>query len=177
MVFHVYCCSLKLLRRKRIKMATKIQTVWRLVRAKRRVSRLKKQNIDARILTRKLNRLCKKHKFHIKYIWRQQRTPYAVRIQALFRRALARTRVRRLLSAQRKIADTRLFITTRLNQLMAATQLQLVRDTLSVPIGKRTFLFFPPARDLPPLRCGFYFPALHWILLTCLLLALILVRT
>jgi hypothetical protein len=117
-------------------MATKIQTVWRLVRAKRRVSRLKKQHIDARILTRKLNRLCKKHKFHIKYIWQQQRSPYAVRIQALFRRALARTRVRRLLSAQRKIADTRLFITTRLNQLMAATQLQLVRDTLSVPIGK-----------------------------------------
>jgi hypothetical protein len=136
------CFRIKLRRRKRIKMAIKIQTVWRLVRAKRRVTRLKKQNVDARILTRKLNRLCKKHKFHITYMWRQQRTPFAVRIQALFRRAVARTRVRRLLSAQRKLADTKLFITTRLNQLMAATQLQLVRDTLNVPIGKTRTMFF-----------------------------------
>jgi hypothetical protein len=113
----------------------RIQTLWRLVHAKKRVRRLKKLHSDARLLTRRLHRLCKKHRFHIKYIWEQQRTPYVVRMQALMRGAVARMRHARLLSAKRKGFETNRFITTRLNQLLAATQLQLIRDSMTTPIG------------------------------------------
>ena len=123
-------------------MCLKIQTLWRLVRAKRRVRQLKRDNINARILTRKLRRLVRKHRFHIRYIWQQQRTKYAVRIQALFRRACARTRVTHLLSARRQTLESKMFITTRLNQLLSATQLQIIRDTLNVAIGKTVYIFF-----------------------------------
>jgi hypothetical protein len=114
----------------------RIQTLWRLVHAKKRVRRLKKLHSDARLLTRRLHRLCKKHRFHIKYIWEQQRTPYVVRMQALMRGAVARMRHARLLSAKRKAFETNRFITTRLNQLLAATQLQLIRDSMTTPIGR-----------------------------------------
>lgn len=127
---------LKILRALRFRMAIRIQTLWRLIRAKNRVSNMKKRHASAIQLTRKLFRLCKKHKFHIKYLWQQQRTPYIVRIQALMRMALTRSRIQRMLSAQRQRAETLQFITTRLNQLMAATQLQLLRDTITVQIGK-----------------------------------------
>jgi len=139
---------LNLLRKKKQRMCLKIQTLWRLVRAKRRVRQLKKDNVNARILTRKLCRLVRKHRFHIRYIWQQQRAKFAIRIQALFRRACARTRVARLLSARRQAVESQMFITTRLNQLLSATQLQIIRDTLNVAIGKiisvcykRIFLF------------------------------------
>lgn len=117
-------------------MCLKIQTLWRLVRARRRVAKLKKDHINARILTRKLCRLVKKHRFHIKYIWQQQRACFAVKIQALMRRALANMRVCRILSTRRAAEETRMFIHTRLNQLMAATQLQIIRDTMSTEIGE-----------------------------------------
>lgn len=117
-------------------MALRIQTVWRLVHAQKRVKALKLLHARARQLTKKLHRLCKKHKFHLKFMWQQARTPYAIRIQSLFRRALAQRRVRRILSERRAVQETSLFILTRLNQLLAATQLQLIRDTLPVEIGE-----------------------------------------
>jgi len=120
-------------------MSLKIQTLWRLVRAKRRVAKLKKDHINARILTRKLCRLIKKHRFHIKYIWQQQRASFAVRIQALMRRALANMRICRMLSTKRAAEETRMFIHTRLNQLLAATQLQIIRDTMVAAMGKYIF--------------------------------------
>jgi hypothetical protein len=117
-------------------MALRIQTLWRTVRAKRRVARLKMDHINARTLTRKLRRLVRKHIFHIKYIWQQQRASYAITIQTLMRRALARMRVARKVSALRAEKETKQFIHTRLNQLLAATQLQIIRDTLTVDIGE-----------------------------------------
>lgn len=133
---------LKLYRKKKLMMALRIQTLWRMVRAKRRVKALKLLYARSSTLTRKLYRLCKKHKFHLKYLWQQARAPYVIKIQTLFRRALAQRRVRRILSERRAVQETSLFILTRLNQLLAATQLQLIRDTLPVEIGTFTTIFF-----------------------------------
>lgn len=120
-------------------MALRIQTVWRVVRAKHRVALLKTANINARILTRKLHRLVRKHIFHLKYIWQQQRAGFVVVIQTFARRALASMRVAKLVSLRRAQSETLQFITTRLHQLLAATQLQILRDTMKVTIGT-TFL-------------------------------------
>lgn len=135
LLFHRFICRLKLLRKKKIKMALRIQTVFRLVRAKWRVKALKLLHARSRTLTKKLHRLCKRHKFHLKYMWQQARAPSAIKIQSLFRRALAVRRVCKILSERRAVQETALFILTRLNQLLAATQLQLIRDTLPVEIG------------------------------------------
>lgn len=133
---------LKLLRKKKIKMALRIQTVFRLVRAKWRVKALKLLHARSRTLTKKLYRLCKRHKFHLKYLWQQARAPSAIKIQCLFRRALAVRRVCIIVSERRAVQETALFILTRLNQLLAATQLQLIRDTLPVEIGECLELHF-----------------------------------
>lgn len=127
---------LNLLRKRKQRMSLKIQTLWRLVRARRRVTQLKKDHIHARILTRKLCRLVRRHRFHIKYIWQQQRAAFAIKIQALMRRGLANMRITRLLSAQRADVEMKMFIHTRLNQLLAATQLQIIRDTMTATIGE-----------------------------------------
>ena len=122
-------------------MALKIQTLWRIVKAKRKVKALKYLHASARTLTRKLYRLCKRHKFHIKWMWQQQRSPFAITIQKLARAVIAKTKVRAKVAALRPLMERNLFVSTRLNQLLAAVQLQLIRDTLVIGIGKHLFFY------------------------------------
>jgi hypothetical protein len=117
-------------------MCLRVQQMWRMVRARRRVKALKEMHKHSRRLTKALWRCFKKHKFRVKWQWQQAHALFAVKIQTLFRRVLAINAVHRKVQTMRRQGELKLFIHTKLNQLLASVQLQLLSETIGNTIGK-----------------------------------------
>ena len=83
-----------------------------------------------------MKRLISRFRFRKRYKWQCQHLPYIICIQKYWRCAYIKRYISRLLSNKRQYSEIQQYIIIRFNQLLAAVQLQILRETMIVPIGK-----------------------------------------
>ena len=127
---------LNVLRKRQHNLIIRIQTLWRLLYAKKRVRRIKKQRMNGIKLINIMKRLISRFRFRKRYKWQCQHLPYIICIQKYWRCAYIKRYISRLLSNKRQYSEIQQYINIRFNQLLAAVQLQILRETMIVPIGK-----------------------------------------
>ncbi|KAJ1425251.1 hypothetical protein B484DRAFT_451176 [Ochromonadaceae sp. CCMP2298] len=118
-----------------------LQSVMRINRAKRRTRQLRLHQTTALLLTQLLRRLVVRYRFRVMRKWRAEKGAFGVKIQTLARAYLCRQYIRSKRTMLRVILERKLYLDSRVGQLLAEAELQLIRDTLLLPLGHAPLSF------------------------------------
>lgn len=136
-----YITRLRLWRKKLYTHAVKIQCLFRIFKAKLDVHRMKQSEKNASRLVNLLLRLLRRFKF--RRTWKRNKLfgSYVTKIQSIFRREIAKRKVKVLMSKARYASESNVYLSARMNHLLSRAQLALIQETLVRNIGQKYYTF------------------------------------
>lgn len=111
-------------------MIVKVQCMWRLISAVRRLKRMKTHHQYSLILTMKLRRIHKRYLFRKRRKWQAYHAQQLAIILRAWRCAYARRVVFRLKRERRLRSELEFSASTRISQRICAVELQIISDTM-----------------------------------------------